>query len=627
MTSSSRRANNFGACCGTARFTNEADATLTKQGAGEATFTGLHFENQGAVLVQQGIFGIDGGTLANLNGSTLAGGTWGVGFDATLRLLDADIITNRAELLLDGQDAALQSRNTTSALAHLAVNDGGLALAEGADLTVPGDFTNNGRLALSSDSVLTVNGNFTQRAAGNNAGTPDLGGELQVDVGDLANALIQTTGDATLAGRLAIRDDDGVQPTAGQFTIVDAGSSSGRFTTVDGTDIGNGSHYAVDYDDPLGIVRLVVGLAPIVSVHDTTVTEGAVAHFTLTLDQPATQPTQVLVRTSDGSATSPDDYETTIGSVTFATGEDTKTFDVATVDDTVHESDESFTLDVTGGDAIAVGSGTATIVDNDAAPTVTAFDAVASEGGTVSFTLQLSGASDTATAVEVTTSDGTATAGTDYIAVDQIVGFGPGVTEATIDVPTTPDTLVEANETFTLTLSNPAGLTIATPTATATIFDDDFPAIVPGAPISASEGGGGVTIPVRLQQPSPRDITAVAVTTLGQGLGSADNSDFLLAPTTLFFPAGSVEQDLTLIPIDDNVDEPDETFSLTLLFTEDNPLDTRTITITDNDPPPMLSIEDASVTEGDNGTTERIVCADARSAFGVPRASPCPNCG
>ena len=330
--------------------------------------------------MQQGIFGIDGGTLANLNGSTLTGGTWGVGFDATLRLLDADIVTNRAELLLDGPDAILQSRNTTSALAHLAVNDGGLALAEGADLTVPGDFTNNGRLALSSDSVLAVNGNYTQRAAGSGTSTPDVGGELQVDVGDLANAVIRATGSATLAGRLAIHDDPGVQPSSGQFTIVDAASSSGRFTSVDGTDIGNGSHYAVEYDDPLGIVRLVVGLAPIVTVHDATVTEGDVAHFTLTLDQPATQPTQVLVRTSDGTATSPDDYETTIGSVTFATGEDTKTFDVPTVDDTVHESDESFALDVTGGDAIAIGGGTATIADNDPAPTVTVADESGAEG-------------------------------------------------------------------------------------------------------------------------------------------------------------------------------------------------------------------------------------------------------
>ena len=129
------------------------------------------------------------------------GGTWGVGFDATLRLLDADIVTNRAELLLDGPDATLQSRNTTSALAHLAVNDGGLALAEGADLTVPGDLTNNGRLALSSDSVLTVNGNYTQRAAGSGtSGPPDVGGELQVDIGDLANAVLHATGKAALAG-------------------------------------------------------------------------------------------------------------------------------------------------------------------------------------------------------------------------------------------------------------------------------------------------------------------------------------------------------------------------------------------------------------------------------------------
>ena len=84
------------------------------------------------------------------------------------------------------------------------------------------------------------------------------------------------------------------------------------------------------------------------------------------------------------------------------------------------------------------------------------------------------------------------------------------------------------------------------------------------------------------------------MTTLGTGLGNADNSDFILAPTTVFFPAGSIEQDLTFVPIDDNIDEPDETLSLTLLFTQGQPLDTRPITITDNDPPPVLSIADAA---------------------------------
>ncbi|MCL3859512.1 carbohydrate binding domain-containing protein [Actinotalea sp. K2] len=95
------------------------------------------------------------------------------------------------------------------------------------------------------------------------------------------------------------------------------------------------------------------------------------------------------------------------------------------------------------------------------------------EGGTVTVTVRLDIASDTAVTADWATADGTATAGEDYTAATGTVTFEPDVTTATIEVATTQDAIVEGNETFTLTLSDVAGADLGTSTHTVTIRDDD----------------------------------------------------------------------------------------------------------------------------------------------------------
>ncbi|MGH3372530.1 MAG: Calx-beta domain-containing protein, partial [Nocardioidaceae bacterium] len=73
----------------------------------------------------------------------------------------------------------------------------------------------------------------------------------------------------------------------------------------------------------------------------------------------------------------------------------------------------------------------------------------------------------------LTTANGTAAAGSDYTAVTQTVTFAPGETSKTVGVRILGDRTNEPNETFTVTLSNAAGATIGTGTATVTIVNDD----------------------------------------------------------------------------------------------------------------------------------------------------------
>jgi hypothetical protein len=73
------------------------------------------------------------------------------------------------------------------------------------------------------------------------------------------------------------------------------------------------------------------------------------------------------------------------------------------------------------------------------------------------FTVTRSGDLSTALAVTYATADGTATAGSDYVAQTGTLSFAPGATAATIAVPILGDTLHEPDETFTVTLTGIVG--------------------------------------------------------------------------------------------------------------------------------------------------------------------------
>ena len=94
---------------------------------------------------------------------------------------------------------------------------------------------------------------------------------------------------------------------------------------------------------------------------------------------------------------------------------------------------------------------------------------------TLDFTVTLSKARFTATTVDYASSNGTATAGSDYTATSGRLTFGRLETSKTISVPVLDDAVDEGSETLTLTLSNPNPNTVglADATATGTITNSD----------------------------------------------------------------------------------------------------------------------------------------------------------
>jgi hypothetical protein len=235
------------------------------------------------------------------------------------------------------------------------------------------------------------------------------------------------------------------------------------------------SHFTVF--SPLGIS---------VSIDDVTVTEGnsgtVNATFTVSLNRPVPAGATATVdfATADGTATAPADYTATSGTLTFAPGETSKTATVGVNGDAVCELDETFSVNLSNatGATIADGQGQGTIVNDDpCVPSLSVNDVTVAEGNSgvtnATFTVSLSQTTVNTVTVDFTTADGTATAPADYAATSGALTFAPGETSKTATVGVNGDTLVEADETFFVNLSNAVGATIADGQGQGTIVNDD----------------------------------------------------------------------------------------------------------------------------------------------------------
>jgi hypothetical protein len=221
---------------------------------------------------------------------------------------------------------------------------------------------------------------------------------------------------------------------------------------------------------------------PTISVDNPTVGEGdGTATFTISLDTAAAVDVNVDYATSDISATDGADYSGVSGTATILAGDTTTTVDVPVLDDSTYEGDETFSLDLSNevNGTLGTPSGTATISDDDPAPNVDIAPAQVDEGNAGStpldFTVSLSNPSFEDIKVHYATSDGTATAGSDYVATSGTLTIPAGNTVGQVEVMVKGDTTYEPNEDFTVTLSGLVGTAnLTTDTATGTIRNDDL---------------------------------------------------------------------------------------------------------------------------------------------------------
>ncbi|ONG54035.1 hypothetical protein BKE38_11205 [Pseudoroseomonas deserti] len=117
------------------------------------------------------------------------------------------------------------------------------------------------------------------------------------------------------------------------------------------------------------------------------------------------------------------------------------------------------------------------IVQGEALPTISVAHAAVQEGadGTrpLVFTVMLDKPAAGAVTVAYATADGSATAGSDYLAAAGTLRFEAGETSRTVTVAVQGDAIVEADEALVLRLSSPSGASLANAEAIGTIRNDD----------------------------------------------------------------------------------------------------------------------------------------------------------
>jgi len=245
---------------------------------------------------------------------------------------------------------------------------------------------------------------------------------------------------------------------------------------------------------------------PNLSINDVSVNEHAgTATFTVSLDAASSQNITVDYASSDGTAIAGSDYTSASGSLTFAAGETSKAITVNLTDDSLDESNETFSVDLSNATnaSISDAQGVGTITDNDGQPNLSISDVTVNENaGTATFTVSLDAASAQTITVDYASSDGTAIAGNDYTSASGSLTFAAGETSKNITVNISDDSLDESNETFTVDLSNTTNATIADAQGVGTITDNDV-AVVPSPSPSPVPSSPNPQVPVSPPSNSP----------------------------------------------------------------------------------------------------------------------------
>ena len=314
---------------------------------------------------------------------------------------------------------------------------------------------------------------------------------------------------------------------------------------------------------------------PTLTINNVTLNEGnsgtTAFTFTVSLSAAFGQPVTVNYATANGTATAPEDYTAVSGTLTFAPGEVNKTLTVQVNGDTFAEGNETFTVNLSNANnaVIAIGQGIGTILNDDTGGSLQfslSNYTVNENEATATITVTRTGGTASGVSINYATSNGTATAGQDYIATSGTLVFGANETSKTFTIPIINDSIDEPNETVNITLSNPGGGgTLGSPvTAVLTIIDDDNAPTLSISNVSLDEGNTGATafnFTVSLLGASSQTVTVNFATANGTATAPGD---YQSASGSLSFAPGETIKTITVFVNGDTEVELNETFTVNL---------------------------------------------------------------
>jgi len=479
-------------------------------------------------------------------------------------------------------------------------NNLGAALAQGSRIQV---FIANGGI----DAIDRNNaGNHYTAAGGNDTWV----GDYVVGQGGTATDGTFYIGGATIIGQAYVRAWNNANPASATYYGVSALSSN--------------------YSNPIGASTWDV---PTFSTNLTTVQTGTlqfspatysvaenVATATITVSRTggSSGAASINYATSNGTATAGSDYTAANGTLSWANGDAaSKTFNIPITDDAVYEGNETVNLTLSGATGATLGapaSAVLTITDDEVPPVTGSLQLSAAtynvneNSGTIPITINRTGGSSGAASINYATSNGTATAGSDYTATNGTLNWADGdAASKTFNIPITDDAVYEGNETVNLTLSGATGATLGAPaSAVLTITDDEVPPAngslqFSAATSSVAENAATATITVSRTGGSTGAVSVSYATSNGTATAG---SDYTAASGTLSWANGDTASKTFNIPItDDAVYEGNETVNLALSGPTGGAAlgtpNTAVLTITDDETPPTNSLTLTSPKTGD----------------------------
>ncbi len=335
------------------------------------------------------------------------------------------------------------------------------------------------------------------------------------------------------------------------------------------------------------------------------------------------------------------------GTVTLAAGQTSATITVAVAGDAVAEADETFavTLSQQSGAptqaVIAAPRATVTIENDDGALTprldIAAASAIVQEGTNAKATFTITRSDNALDPVSVTYtvagSGPSPASAADFLGnafPTGVISLAAGETTKTVEIAIATDALNEADETFTVTLSNPNGATLGTAVATGVIKNGAPPP--PSLSIaaetgSAAEGNDGTTaltfLVTRTGDTSGSTTASYAVA--GSGASAVNAADFAgnaLPQGTVTFAAGEQTARITVNVQGDREVEADETLTVTLSNASGGTIGTATATGTiRNDDVGVISLNSGTKPVGDetvNGVVVQTRSGSAPAGIDVP---------
>ena len=329
--------------------------------------------------------------------------------------------------------------------------------------------------------------------------------------------------------------------------------------------------------------------------------------------------------TASDSAVAGSDFTSATGTLTWPSGSTTgvtQTAVITVASDALDETDETFLVGLSAPSGVVISDDSAivTILDDDAAPTVSlslAGSPVAEAGGTATVTATLSAVSGRDVTVTLATS-GTAISGTDFSISSTTIAIAAGGTTGTATITASSDVLDEANETVVVDITGVAnGSENGTQQVTATITDDDAaPTVTLGASSgSMTETGGSVTLTATLSTLSGLPVTV----NLGYG-GSAGAGDSD-RPASITIAADSLSGSVLLSATADALDEDDESVVIDITSASnatESGTQQATVLITDDDASPSVAFAVAAQSSaGESGTLTATISLSAASGRAV----------